>query len=144
MTLPKSKPALRALVCEELSRALEQAGITVRTDPDTAGWEIAVKFQPLKDEVCGVEADPSYLRATFYFDLTALRRECAQYDAPRRWLSEYVRHEVVHLLLSPLAHLADSLAADKQVAKAIDDAHERAANNITVLWCRLLDRSSSQ
>lgn len=144
MTLPKSRRGLKALILKELQRAFDEAGITVRTAPSTPGWEIKVKFQKLKSEVCGVEPDPAYLAATFYFDLDQLRRECLAYQEPRKWLGEYVRHEVVHVLLSPLAHIADSLAGDKNIAKAVDNAHEQTATSITVLWCRLLGQYSSQ
>jgi len=137
-----TEPDLQRAVAHALEEALTQAGLAQRLQPIDDGWEIAVRYEKMDEETCGVVCEPAYRRATFYFDLQRLAAELAEHADPAGWLREYVRHEVVHVLLAPLARAADLLAQDHPAtARLVDEAHEMATHQLTVLWCRLAERA---
>ncbi|GIW89950.1 MAG: hypothetical protein KatS3mg109_1347 [Pirellulaceae bacterium] len=134
----------REQVMSLLRQSLEEAGIVPRTHPKECGWEIHVNFRKMKNEICGVEVDLGYTRAEFYFDLVGLATTCEKTGDPDAWLREHVRHEVVHVLLAPLANFAEYLCEDDQAMKKLfTDAMEAATKNVTILWCRLAEREKS-
>lgn len=116
-------------------RAIRRAFKRYRALLGLNGWRFDLEWASPKDSdeaAAGCIADPEYRRARLFFNVSKI---------PDDELDEHVRHELLHAVVWPLAHVAEFQADsdDESATEMIRLAHERVVTDLEYapFWSKL-------